>query len=85
MAERRGVFKENILDSSFSLTFFFLLTISLVWFLGRICNGSIMVVWTYLFLFCITIDAYWNILIRFDFWHTCAPNFLSFTLSAYVG
>ena len=26
-----------------------------------------MVVWTYLFLFCVTIDAYWRILIRLVF------------------
>ena len=75
MAERRGVFKQNILDSSFSSTFFFLLTISMLWLLGRICNGSITVVWMYLFLFCVTIDAYWRILIRFGFWHTCASTF----------
>ena len=34
-----------------------------------------MIVWTYLFLFCVTIDAYWCILIRFVFLHTCAPTF----------
>ena len=86
MAERRGVFKHNILDSSFSSNFSSsFLAISLIWLLGRICNGSIMVAWMYLFLFCVTIDAYWRILMRFGFWHTCAPNFLSFTLSAYAG
>ena len=54
----------NISDSFFSSTFSFLF-ISRVWFLGQIFNGSIMVVWTRLFLFCVTPDAYWCILIRF--------------------
>ena len=83
MAERKGVFKHNISDSSFSSTFYFLLfffvcflfTISLVWLFGRICNGSIMVVWTCLFLFCVTIDAYWSILIRFGFWNIVRQTF----------
>ena len=44
---------------------------SLSWLFGCIC-----------FLFYVTTDAYWHILIRFGFWHTCTPNFLSFTLSA---
>ena len=69
--ETRGVFKHNILDSSFSSTLFcfcFLLTISRVWLLGRIYYEYIMVVWMHLFLFCVTPNAYWCILIRFDFW-----------------
>ena len=32
----------------------------MVWLPCRICNGPIMVVWTYLFLFCVTTDAYWR-------------------------
>ena len=82
MAERRRrVFKKNVSDSSFSSTFF--LSINLVWLLRRICNGSIMVVWA--FLFCVTTNAYWHILIRFGFWRTCALNFLSFILSKHAG
>ena len=50
MTERRGVFKHNISDSSFSSTFFFF-AINLVWLLGRICNGSIMAAWMFFFFF----------------------------------
>ena len=39
-----------------------------------------MVVWA--FLFCVTTDAYWRILIRFSFWHTSALNFISSILFA---
>ena len=39
-----------------------------------------MVVWA--FLFFVTTDAYWRILIRFGFWHTSAPNFISSILFA---
>ena len=49
----------------FFFSFFF--AISLVWLLRRICNGTIMAAWTYLFLFYVTIDAYWLILMRFGF------------------
>ena len=79
MAERRGAFKQSISDSSFSSTFSFFLSISLVELLGCICNVSIMIVWA--FLFCVTTDAYWRILIRFGFWHTLHQTFyLSFFL-----
>ena len=60
----------------------FFLSISLVWLLGCICNGSIMVVWA--FLFCVANDAYWRVLLRFGLWHTCAPNFVSFILFVYA-
>ena len=63
MVERRRALKQSVLDSSFSLTLFFL-SISLVWLPERICNGSIMVFWA--FLFCVTTNAYWRILIRFS-------------------
>ena len=36
------------------------MTIDLAWLPCRICNGPIMVVWTYLFLFYVTTDAYWR-------------------------
>ena len=48
--------------------FCFLLTIILVWLLGRIFDGSVMVFWTHLFFFYVTTDASWRILIRFGFW-----------------
>ena len=57
MAERRRAFKQSVLGSSFSSTLIYLFfLISLVRLPGRICNGSIMVVWA--FLFCVTTDAY---------------------------
>ena len=68
----------------FVLFCFVFFAISLVWLLGRIYNGSIIVAWMYLFLFCVTTNVYWHILLRFGFWHTYAPNFLSFTLSMYT-
>ena len=84
MAEKRKAFKQSVSNSSFSSTFsFFFLLISLVWFPRCICNGSIMVVWE--FVFCVTIDAYWLILIRFCLRHTCAPSFLSFIFFVYAG
>ena len=65
---------KSVSDSSFSSTFFF--STSLVWLLRHIFNGSIMVVWA--FLFCVATNAYWRVLLRFGLWHTCAPNFVSF-------
>ena len=55
---RGGESSNKIFQTLLFLRLFFFLTISLVWLLGRICNGSIMVLWTYLFLFCVTTDAY---------------------------
>ena len=43
--------------------------------LRRICNGFIMVAWTYLFLFCVTTDAYCCILMRFGFGILVQQNF----------
>ena len=64
---RGGESSNRIFHTLLFLRFFFLLIISLVWLLGRICNGFLMVVWNYFFLFCVTTDAYWRILIRFGF------------------
>ena len=50
----------------FFLCFFFFFCNQSGMVLGCICNGSIIVTWTYLFLFCVIIDAYWRILMRFD-------------------
>ena len=81
----RGEESSNIIfQTLLFLLLFFFFAINLVWFLGRICNGSIMVAWTYMPLFCVTTDAYWRILKIFGFWHIYAPNFLSFILFAYA-
>ena len=81
MVERRRAFKQSVSNSSFSSIFSFLLfcflsMISLVWLPGRIFNEFIVVTWA--FMFCVTTDAYWCILIRLGYRRTFASNFLIF-------
>ena len=73
-AFKQSVFGESSIKVSLEslqakrlILFFFLLTISLVWLPGCISNGSIMVVWICLYLFYVTIGAFWHMLIRFGF------------------